>query len=49
MAEICQLPSETLGVKTVYPRELIMKFKVIDNVVSDNFYFDQNTVWCHWK
>ena len=32
--------SETLGVKTVYPRELVMKFKVIYNVVSNNFYFD---------
>ena len=32
--------SETLEVKTVYPRELIMKFKVIYNVVSNNFYPD---------
>ena len=32
--------SETLGVKTVYPRELIIKFNVVYNVVSDNFYFD---------
>ena len=38
------LTSETLGVKTMYPRELIMKFKVAYNVVSDNFYIDQNTV-----
>ena len=29
---------EALGVKTVYPRELIMKFKVAYNVVSNNFY-----------
>ena len=29
--------SEGLGVKTVYPRELIMNFKVVYNVISDNF------------
>ena len=29
--------------KTVYPSELLMKLKV-HNVVSDNFYFDQNIV-----
>ena len=40
---------ETLGVNTLYPRELMMKFKVVYNVVSDNFYFDQNTVRCLWK
>ena len=28
-------------------KELINKFKVVYNVVSDNFYFDQNTVQCH--
>ena len=28
----------------MYPRELIMKFKVIYKVVSDNFYFDHNAV-----
>ena len=39
--------SEALRVKTVYPRELIMKFKIVYNVVFDNFYFDQNTVRCH--
>ena len=39
--------SETLGVKTVNPRELIMMFKVVDNIVSANFYFDQNTVRRH--
>ena len=39
---------ETLGVKTVYFKELIMKFKVVHNVVSDNFYCNQNTVrWRH--
>ena len=41
--------SETLGVKTVYPRELIITFKVVYNVVSDNFHFDQNTIQCYWK
>ena len=40
---------ETLGVKTVYFKELVMKFKVVYNVVSGNFYFDQNNVRCHWK
>ena len=30
--------------KTVYPRELIMKVKVVHNVVSDNFYFDYKAV-----
>ena len=32
------LSSEALGVKTVYIRELIMEFKVVHIVVSDNFY-----------
>ena len=36
--------SEYLEVKTVYPRDLIMKFKVVHNVVSDNFNFDHKTV-----
>ena len=39
--------SETLGVKTKYPREFIKKFKVVYNVVSDKFYFGQNPVQCH--
>ena len=41
--------SETHGLETVYLRELIMKFKGVYNAVSDNFYFDQNNVRCHWK
>ena len=41
--------SETLGVKTVCPRELNIQFKVFYNVDSDNFYFDHNTIWCDWK
>ena len=32
---------------TVHHRELIMKIKVVYNIVSYNFYFDQKTVWCH--
>ena len=36
--------SEDLGVKIVYPREFIMKFKVVHNVVSDNFHFDHKAV-----
>ena len=36
--------SEALGVKTVYPIELIIKFKIVLNVIYDNFNFDQNTV-----
>ena len=48
MAEFCQT-SETLGVKTEHPRELIMTFEVVYKVVSDNFYSDQNTVPFHWK
>ena len=32
--------SEALEVKIVYPRELIIKFKVLYNVISDNFYSD---------
>ena len=39
--------SEALGVKTVYLRELIMKLKVVHNVIFDNFHFDQNTVPKH--
>ena len=35
--------SEALRVKTVYPRELIIKFKVAYNVVSDDFCSDQNS------
>ena len=31
--------SEALGVKTVYPRELIMNFKVVYKLVSDNNLF----------
>ena len=34
---------------TITRKIKIMKFKVIDNVFSDNFYFDQNNVRCHWK
>ena len=34
---------------SVYPRELFLKFKVVHNVISDDFHFDQNTVCCHWK
>ena len=30
----------------MYPRELIMKLKVVYHVVSDDFYFDQNPVQC---
>ena len=41
--------SETLGVKTVNPRELIMKFKVVHNVISDIIHFDQNTVRSNLK
>ena len=41
--------SEALGVKTVYSKEFITKFKVVQNVVSDNFYFDQNTVRSNLK
>ena len=39
--------SEALRVKTVYPRELFMKFKDVYNVALENFYFDQNTVRGH--
>ena len=37
---------EALGVKTVcvYPSELFIKFKVVYNVVSDNFHFDHKAV-----
>ena len=31
----------------IYLLELIIKFEDVDNVVPDNFHFDQNTVW--WK
>ena len=43
MAEFLKT-SEALGMKTVYPREFITDFKVIHIVVSDKFYFNQNTV-----
>ena len=36
--------SEAHRMKTVYPREFIILLKVVHIVVSDNFYFDQNTV-----
>ena len=37
-----ELKSMGMGakVKTMYPRELVTKFKVIYNVVSNNFYFN---------
>ena len=41
--------SENLGVKSVYPRELIIEFKAVYNVVSDKFYLDRNNVRYHWK
>ena len=41
--------SEALGLKTVYPREFITNFKVVLNVIFDNFYSDQNTVWSNLK
>ena len=43
MAEFLKT-SEAHGMKTVYPTEFIILFKVVHIVVSDNFYFDQNTV-----
>ena len=42
-------PSETVGVKTENPRKFIINFKVVHNVDSDNFYFDQNTVQLNLK
>ena len=41
--------SETHGVETEYSRELTIKFKIVHKIISDIFYFDQNSVQCHWK
>ena len=41
--------SEALGMKTVHLQELITNFKVVYNVISDNFYFDQNTAKSNLK
>ena len=41
--------SEALGVKTVYLGEFIILFKVVHNIISDNFYFDQNTLRSNLK
>ena len=37
------------GSHCMYPRELIIKLKVVYNIVSHNFYLDKNTVRWHWK
>ena len=40
---------EALWRKTVYPRDFDTNFKIVHNVVYDNFYFDQNTVRSNLK